>query len=203
MSPLSPFLAPERDSAFKAGRAKMAGTTFNCMPGVWSTTVSSGNYTAGQDVYAPFEVRTPLVIDQLLAEVTTLFSGGNFRIGFYPAGTDWQPAAGAAPLADSGSILTTTTGVKTYTPGTPIFVPRGRYVSVFNVDNGTAAFRILKGGPLGLPLSSTLGGSIFLQTMVVERAYAAFPTPGTPWDIGNTSSLAPIEYQHFYRVSQP
>jgi hypothetical protein len=200
--PNAPFLAPGRDPAFKAGRAKMSGTTFNCVPGVVLNTVGTGQLVTNQDYYQPFFVSSPIIVDQLLAEVTTLVAGGNFRMGVYPADVDWQPAAGAAPLADSGDISSASTGVKTYTPSTPLLLPRGRYLSVMASSNGTAAFRLMKGGSPGNSLSSTLGGSVFLQEMVNSRTYAAFPTPGTAWTVGNTSSTA-VAYFFVYRISQP
>jgi hypothetical protein len=195
----APFLAPERDDKRKTGRAKRAAETYYCVPGCLLISAGTGGIDANADFYAPWFTPTPIVIDQLAAEVETLFAGSNFRIGFYKASTDWQPVG--APLADSGNLSSATTGVKTYTPATPIFVPRGRYLSVLNADSANPVFRILRGAPVSA-VQTTIGTSAFLAQMEVLRSYAAFPTPGTAWDLEIAGST-PSNHFVVYRVLTP
>lgn len=201
--PNAPFLAPERDGAFKVGRPKASGgTIYNSLPGVASISTTSAAQTINVDVYAPLFVETPIIVDQLVAEVATSGGAGNFRMGLYNADTDWQPYSGQAPLADSGSTSAATTGVKTYTPGTPLFLPRGRYLTVFAVDNATPTYTIVRGACQGAAALDTLGGNVFVGKLNIGRTYAAFPTPGTKWD-GVSSSSVGLLYYVFLRVSQP
>jgi hypothetical protein len=196
--PNSPFLAPERDSAFKRGRAKRADATilYWQMPGALESN-TTWSVSANVDYYQPIFVDTPLVVDRLAVEVTTSV-GTNFRIGMYAADTDWQPVG--APVADSGDIAVATPAVKTYTPGTPLFLPRGRYLGVLNAD-GAATFRVGQGnGPATMHLT-TLGGSM-PETYKVARTYAAFPTPGTAWT-GNDSSSYGLRSFLWLRITGP
>ena len=201
--PNAPFLAPERDSALKLGRTKVTGggAISIGVPGGTSLATQTIAPAINTDEYAPWYTPTPIIIDQLLCEVTTLVGGQNMRFGFYPADTDFQPVG--APLADSGNISVGSASVKTYTPGTPIFVPRGRYVSVFNIDTGSAAlrgWRMVSGLLTGL-LASDL--SNHTNNLTVGRTYAAFPTPGTAWTTVANNSSPGIRHAVFYRVSQP
>lgn len=194
--PIAPFLAPERDEAFRIGRAKRSGTTHYCIPGLQVNGQTTFSLTSGTDQYFPWRNETPIVIDQLACEVTAA-AGTNFRIGFYVADADWQPIRG--PLADSGNLSSASTGVKTYTPATPIYVPRGRYLSIINADAGPT-FRAWRGGLTAI--YSSLGANGTVIDMEVTRAYAAFPTPGTAWTIENIGAGG-FTHPIVYRVLAP
>jgi hypothetical protein len=92
-------------------------------------------------------------------------------------------------LVDSGNISTSATGVKTYTPGTPLYLARGRYLTAFNNDTGSVNWRFFVGGSVGM--DPVLGAGPYLAALRVTRAYAAFPSPGTAWDtvIGETLGM--------------
>lgn len=201
--PLAPFLAPERDNAFKRGRGKGGGTTFYTVPGVAFNAVPlTSSLGQNSDRYSPFFVDSPIVVDQLAFEVTT-GAALNVRVGIYPADTDWQPAAGAAPLADSGSISVAATGVKTYTPGTAVYLPRGRYLSVITASANGSSVRAMIGSPPGAPLETALSSTPFETYFIASRAYAAFPTPGTAWT-STLSTDSPGPYHIVvYRITQP
>jgi hypothetical protein len=196
--PNAPFLAPERDPTFKLGRAKSAGTTYLSIPGIY---VGAGGQTfnppANQDNYAPWFTSTPIVIDQLVIEISSLVAG-NIRFGFYAADTDWQPIG--APLADSGSI-TSSAAVLTYTPGTPIILSRGRYLSVMN-QSSQSSLRTARGAIIGSSFDPSLGASPTLREMFVGRAFAAFPTPGTAWTTSTGISQG-VEHYVYYRITKP
>lgn len=199
----APFLSPSRSRSFRPGRPRASGgTVYYQIPGVLWNTISTFAPTTGTDYYEAWVATSPIVVDQIAAEVTTLISSQNFRIGFYAATSDLQPVG--RPLADSGDISTTTTGVKTYTPSTPVYCPAGLYVSVYNTDASGVAMRtasraspVLTGGLTDVDL----GGSMGLQRMWGTRAYAAFPNPGTAWDTVGGVGTAGADYMVFYRLS--
>lgn len=192
--PTAPFLAPERDEAFKDGRPKSVAS-FYSLPGVSVSTVNTISPNTGSDYYYPYWVRTPIIVDQLALEVTST-SAGNVRVGLYVADADLQPIG--APLADSGDISTATTGEKTYTPSTPIYLRRGRYLGVLNCS-ATPIFRCFRGGG---GLRTGLGVSPIVSEIYVSRAYAAFPTPGTAWNT-TTGNAVGFNYVPVLRVLVP
>lgn len=194
------FLAPARDVAYKRGRAKSTtGTVFFQIPGVVPVGTATSALANGGDRFMPIFVDSPLVVDQLALEITTLDAAGHSRVGIYAADTDYQPTG--APLADSGDLSTAATGVQNYTPTTPIALARGRYLLVHQADTATAQFRVQTGFiPGGFLLGST--ASNMLNSLSNTRAYAAFPTPGTLW--GSTgSSSTPFKYTVWLRVTLP
>ena len=72
-------------------------------------------FNNGTDNYHPLVlVEGPTLIDQFAFEVTIADAGKVARVGLYAADARWQPIG--VPLADSGDISLTGTGVKTYTP---------------------------------------------------------------------------------------
>lgn len=193
MSGIAPFLAPERDQA-RPGYGK-SGTSFAFIPGEGLDSIStSGALTAGTDYYAPIFIPSPVVVDQLIAE-TTAGSANNFRMGLYAADTSWQPIG--APVADSGAIADGT-AVKTYTPATPLYLSRGRYLTVLNCA-GTPTFRLIR-GTQNMILSQSLGASPFQALLRVTRAHAAFPTPGTAWTTASSASTTSY-HMVFLRVT--
>ena len=196
----SPFLAPSRDPAAPRGRGARSGETYLSIPGVMLVSTSALSLVLDTDIYQAFYVDTPIVVDQLVAEVST-GTTGNMRIGLYAADRSFQPIG--APLADSGSIDTSSTGVKTYTPSTPVYLPRGRYLTVVNASANGALLTGLRGGLPGLVVDSTLSTVPFFNSFRVSRTYAAFPTPGTAWDTEGSTGNVPQPYAVFLRVSAP
>jgi hypothetical protein len=200
--PNAPFLAPERDQSFKLGRAKAGGTPRFSLPGFLSTGTATLILNADQDRYCPAFFQTPAVVDQLAIEVTTN-TASTVRIGIYAADTDLQPIG--APIMDSGTIDCSTTGVKTYTPGTPVYIPRGRYLSVLNSSATPPSVRMWRGHLVGSSsLLVALGASPYGEQWSVARTYAAFPTPGTAWtaDTGVTGSSG-VAAIVVWRISGP
>jgi hypothetical protein len=155
----SPFLVPDRDDGARVGRA-LSGSTFYSVPNVALSVIvtASAMWTANRDYYEFWYTPTPIIIDQLACEVSA--NGTNMRMGFYRADVNWQPIG--APFADSGNIDASTGGVKTYTPGSPIFVPRGRYLSVGAVDNSATTFKSFRGVGGATQMASGLGTNAFI-----------------------------------------
>lgn len=196
---IAPFLAPERDDLQKVGRAKASGgTVYYTTPGTSFSSLSTFAFAANTDYYFPIYIATTIVVDQVACEVTTGASG-NLRVGLYKASADQQPMGG--PLIDSGSIAITV-AVKTFTPSAPVYLQRGRYVGVLNMDT-SSTLRVVRATGFASPFATALGTTATITTLNVARSYAAFPTPGTAWDTAGTGTglaiLAPI----FYRVLAP
>ena len=197
--PSSPGLFADRDTPFIRGRPKGGGTTYFIIPGILGVGGNTKALTNGTDNYAPFFVDSNLVVDQLVFEVSTAGSAGvTSRVGLYAADKDWQPIG--APLADSGTIATDTTGVKTYTPTNPIYLRRGRYLSVGNSSAATAP--IVRALQISQAYLTTLGSSLTISSYTVARAYAAFPTPGTAWTT-TAGAATPAGHFLFFRVATP
>lgn len=194
-----PFLAPERDSETRVGRAKHSGTTHYTIPGRQGIVNATSALLQGRDYYVPFYLQSPAVIDQIACEVTTGASG-NLRMGLYRANTDWQPVG--APLLDSGDIAITV-AVKTYTPSTPLYLRRGRLLGVVNMDTASTLKSIRCGDPSGTTIIAAIGASPFLEYAYVSRTYAAFPTPGTAWDTTVAGSSSPFQHFLFLRLTAP
>jgi hypothetical protein len=183
------------------GRPQPAGGGYFNIPGsVPGANQTSTFFGIDTDWYAPWYTPTQITIDQLAFEVTIAGAGGSVvRIGFYAADTNWQPTG--APLADSGDINTQSTGVKTYTPGSAIVVPAGRYLSVYNSgvsDPQVTAFRSM------VPGAWSINASLRSQrNWRVTRAHAAFPNPGTAWDTVTQDDGGTTYAQVAYRISVP
>ena len=199
MSPRGVGLALERDEAVAEGRAKGGGVTYYTVPGVSLNSTSIQTVTLNQLRYGGgWIARTPMMVDQLAAEVTTA-AGTNFRIGFYRADRDWQPYG--APLADSGNLDSTGLGVKTYTPSTPILVRPGRYISVVCCD-GSPVLRTVRGSAAAA-INTTLGSNPFNQFGLTAFTYAALPTPPPAYNVGSSISVGGWGHLVFYRIVSP
>lgn len=170
------------------------------IPGVAPVSLGSTTVAANIDHYAMVVVDTPIIVDQIACEVTTGVAA-NFRIGVYSANLDLQPIG--APLADSGNIDATSPGVKTYTPGTPIYMRRGRYLSVVNTASSSIGLRFYQGHVPSGYIDSTLGNAPWFDSLRIARAYAAFPTPGSAWTTEGGAKATPPNHYVFYRVLTP
>jgi hypothetical protein len=189
-----------RDQYLRLGRWKGGGVTYYTIPGVAITGVGTINTTGNVDEFAAWYTPVPIVIDQLAFEVTTP-AAQTMRVGFYAATVDWAPTG--APFVDSGAIDVSGSGVKTYTPGTPLYVPPGRYVSVHNKSAaGTLVTRSFIASQLNVALDSALGTAPILSRMQFGRSYAAFTTPGTAFDSSNGFSTG-AAHTVVYRVTAP
>ena len=199
MSPIGPALVLERDESAVEGRAERSGVTYYCVPGCQMIGVTTFAVIADRAYYGVWAARSPIMVDQLAFEVSITGTATNARVGLYRADRDWQPIG--APLADSGDVGVSTTGVKTYTPSTPISVRPGRYVSAL-VTNGTVTLRAFQSGSF-VAVLDTISSSPFVAGFRAVHTYGALPTPGPAWtEITNTSTS--IGYQLVvFRLSMP
>ena len=164
------------------------------IPGCAFGSLGLATITADGDVYAPWMTDHSLLIDKLVSEVTVA-AGTVFRMGLYAADEDWQPIG--SPLADSGDLDSSTTGVKTYTPSTPIFIPPGRYLGVVNGTGGTQ-FRYASSVPENMFINPATQSTVWTR-FVVSRGYSAFPTPGARWDLPASGTVPTVHFV-FYRI---
>jgi hypothetical protein len=197
--PTAPFVAASRDDLEAYGRPFITGGTepWN-IPGVGIGGVGTLAVSLGTDYYSPFYVDTPIVVSVLGTEVTT-GAAGNMRIGIYRANRHCQPIG--APLADSGNLDTTSPAVKTYTPGTPLYLQRGRYLTIHNQSANITLRNATVFGDFYNVLRDTIGTSSVLQQRKFTRTYAAFTTPGSEWNDPSYSGSS--SYEVFLRISKP
>lgn len=197
----APFLAPGRDRRFVLGRAKGGGTTHYSLPGIAAgVQTTTRSYTLNNDYYSAFVTLTPIVFDQAATEVTASPGGSNqMRIGLYAADPDLQPLG--APLMDSGDIDVSSTGIKTYTPSTPVYLPPGSYLTILNHNGSGTLTCQITGSTAPLSLVSTLGASPIIDRMSVARTYAAFPTPGTAWTSVSNISTRGFSHPIVFRIT--
>jgi hypothetical protein len=190
----SPGLHPDRDERLKFGRASGGAVNYYQIPGVSAgTVVNTKNYAQNTDYYVPFILTTPIVFDQVAMEVTVSPGGSNqARMGIYVADFSMQPLG--APIIDSGNIDVSTTGVKTFTPTTPVLLGRGRYLTVLNQNGAGNMTLTVIGSTAPAVVLNTMGASGLINRMSVARTYAAFPTPGTAWTA--VSNLGTVGFQH-------
>ena len=189
--PTAPFLAPDRDDTAKRGHQRgSTPTVYFTIPGWHITAVGTFQPGLDTDHYQPIFTDEPLIVDRIALEVSTAGTAAStLRFGLYRADKDFQPTG--APLTDSGTIAADSIAVKTFTPTTPLYLRRGRYLGVYNHNAATAPIlRTYTGGfaPVGIPQAMGAGSVNFRWSGA--RAYAAFPTPGTLWASASQSTAA-------------
>ena len=176
---------PTRSSVMRTGRAESSDTTKSfIIPGAVQTGLNRV-ITADRLHYGIIWLPTPLLVTSLMIDIVTA-AAGNIRIGLYSADVNWQPVGG--PLADSGDISSGTTGLKTYTPSTPIYLPAGRYLTAMHCS-AAPTVRSHR-GLVESSIDAAMGSNLFPQFFYISTAYAAFATPGVAWTttVGSSSS---------------
>lgn len=195
-------LISEFDADVPQGRFKnnTASTVYYSVPGVALVSQGTLALTSPADYFFPMFIATTVTFDQLAAEVTTaaVASGVTFRMGLYKADTNWQPTS---LVTDSGAIGATSAGIRTFTPGTPIVLPPGRYVGVIAASS-TPTMRTVLGTVAGAAYLDTLGSSLIISQFRNARAFAAFPDPGTSWSAVTNAATNPVNMV-FLRISTP
>lgn len=179
------------------GRAALSGTGQLMMPGIEGTALATNTLASNVCLYGPWYLAAPLVIDQLVVEVTTAGAAGKLiRLGLYDADTSWQPTTRLADgaVAADGALGTRTLAVS-------LTLPAGRYLTAVNTD-GVPALRGVRGGNRYMGFGTTIGASGFVAVWSVAQTYGAFPTPGTAATTNTGSSSTFLSYV-FCRVTTP
>lgn len=179
------------------GSTKNGSTTYYSTPGFLTVNATTSALVANYCFYFPYWVATPITVDQLAIEQTTAGAAGKLmRFGLIAATKNWQPTGSA--LADSGNIAADgANGVKTYTPGSPVTLPAGRYLGVIHSD-GAPTLRAWAGAGLGDSHPTTLGANVNCFWRV-SKALGAIDA--TAWD--TVSTVASMYTQIVLRVSEP
>jgi hypothetical protein len=168
-------------SSLVEGRAKSATLTAITMPGV-TLVGGSSTFTCSPNraQYLPRRVQTSITIDQILFEVTTAVASCNGRVAIYAATNDYQPTG--APLADTGAIDCSTTGIKTTTLATPLVLSPGLYLIWENYSTGNPVLRAAQVSWSFLGAGPSLGGNIAINQIYAAQTYGAPPTTPLAWD---------------------
>lgn len=179
------------------GRVKQGSTVHFDIPGVELSTVSTQALSANLIRYMIIRVVTPIVIDQLICEVTSQgTSGQTARMAIYNCDGDQQPTS---LIVDGGTVAVDTQGVKT--ASVSVALSAAHYLMAINTDS-SATFRIARGGSRFAGFINTLGSTPFLQELRASFTYGAFPAAGVAHTANNNNSTPP-NYFMWLRVSMP
>ena len=130
---------------------------------------------ANRAIYTPFVVDQAVTVTALLFEIVAV-GVGNAEIGIYNA-------AGAKQGTSSGAISTNAVGIKTYTPGTPIALSRGRYYVGIATDGVLAQFRRYAGAGAAANILAIAG---------LKQQAAAYPLPANATFADAASNYVPF-----------
>ena len=180
------------------GDPKAGSTTYYTQPGFYSNVFSTQNMQADVRCFYPFLIPTSMTADQIAIEQTTAAAAGKlFRIGLIAADKWWQPTGSV--LMDSGTFAADgANGVKTYTPGSPVALPPGRYLGIIHT-NGIPVVRTTLGSFAEPMFSTSLGSNSAGWAWRVSLAFGAIDT--TAWD--TVSFMAQAAHAMWLRFSDP
>lgn len=147
-----------------------------------ATALTTGAPAANTIIALPFTVPWPCTLNRVLANVTTIGTLSNLRIGIYSA-TSLTNIYPGSRLYDSGDLSTITTGVKTASPA--LALTQGTlYWACLNQGGTVATIRCLGlagcATPLGLDTAMGTAAGIGLNVSLTYGAYpASFPAGAT------------------------
>lgn len=173
------------------------GTKGYSLPGVEVQSIGTNAPSINQIRYSPIYVATPITIDQLVCEVTTLGTSAHARLGLYNADINWQPTS----LIAEGGVDASSTGIKTVSASATLAA--GRYLTAINSDVSATTFRIWRGGTRYGQLRSALGANAFHDLWFVSSAYGAFASTGVAWTGENGASSGGMYYYVVLRIATP
>lgn len=177
------------DPVVPQARSVFGGNTQYSLPGIEPTTTSTQAITANVVRYGPFYVVTPITIDLLVCEVTSVGAGGTTaRLGIYRADLSWQPTD---LIVDGGTVAVDGTGVKT--TAVSVTLASGRYLTALNSD-GTPTMRVIRGGGFLTGYNTALGATPGISAPNGVQAYGVFPSPGTAWTAAGGTAIGPLQY---------
>jgi hypothetical protein len=179
------------ESSTNAATVTLTTTRYSYgLPGVAWSNIGTQALTANTVYYALFEVTAPIVVDAVVAEVTTgpVSVSSDLRLGVYAADGNQQPTG--APLIDSGAITVAaaTTGIFTKQTAATTLTP-GMYLTAVNASVAMT-LRRYNGGPGSA--TTSLGATPFVALMSATQTNGAYPTPGTTWATRATANNAPF-----------
>lgn len=179
------------------GRAKLAGSSPLCVPGVSMSTVSTVTIAANRRHFMPvYVLARSVVIDQLVFEVTGAVALSTARVGVATASEDWQPTA---ITADSGELATTSNGVITHTLSPALTLAPGPHLFILQATHAIT-LRALRGSPLNSPIEPALGTAPFSNFLYKSSVSGALDTTNYDTTAGSGTGF---NYFVACRVSDP
>ena len=179
------------------GRGYYDTTTLLQVPGAELMGQVTISFPTNYIHYFPIMVRTSIVCDLMVIEVTTQASSGKtLRLGIYNANTSWQPTSlvlDAGTVAADAAAVVTKSISQTLTPGP--------YLLAIAIQE-TTALRVVRGGTRYIGIGAALGTSAFITGLYVANTYAAFAATGVAWTTVWTGTL-PFYHALLLRVSTP
>lgn len=136
-------------------------------------TVAAGAALAANTIrMVPFLIREAVTISELACRTTTLSSGGRIQLAIYAHDETTGKPTGL-PLAQTGSISTTTTGVTSMAPvGGNVRLEPGLYWWAINSDNSVAV----------------------MQAYIVGAAIMSYMVGGTLSEVSSAATSSTIVY---------
>jgi hypothetical protein len=157
--------------------ASAGGVTAYVLPGNIITSLSTSSPATGSRFYQPIIVREPVSLTALVGEVTAGNGASRaMRVGLYEADWDWTIGA----LLIEGEFDASTTGVKTVAASPAITLNPGRYLTAYEVNDGTPTWRIWQTPALWFSTGSS--GVLRGLKVTTSPGYGTLPDPGTAWD---------------------
>jgi hypothetical protein len=149
------------------------------IPELQAANVTTQGYTADIDIYFPFRITQPLVVDMFGFEVTTgPASASTTYMAIYNADNDFQPVGSPVATA-SEPVAASTAGVGIHRVQiTPVTLPAGIYLMALNNAVSTT-YRTIRGGPSFF--SETMGSTPLITILQVGRSSAAFTATPSIW----------------------
>ena len=177
-------------------RPNPASGTYFTIPGFIYGSTSTTNLNNNSMRYEPVIVDTPITLDQLAIEVTTLAASGLARLGIFNSDLDWQPTT---LVVDAGTVDCSTTGVKTASISTTLAA--GNYLFAV-IANATIGVRAYLGASLNYGFGTALGNTAVLPQWTATVSFAAFASNPTKWT-GNGGDNVQSRHTVVCHVSTP
>lgn len=134
-------------------------------------------------ILAPLRLPAATGLGALAVEVATAgTTGGLLRAGFYGSTANGTPDMSNL-LVDLGTVASTTTGIKTFTPGSAVTLPKGMVWFALVAQTATCTVRTSTGAnEIAMPYPSGVNPSAGsnIQVLNVGGVSAGLPTSGSP-----------------------
>ena len=150
--------------------------------------VGTSAFSANLDVYVPFRVSQPVVVDMFSFEVTTgPASASTTYMAIYNADDDMQPTGSPVATA-SEAVAASTAGVGVHRVQiTPVTLPAGNYLIASNNSTGTT-YRNIRGGVAAL--KADLGTQPFVSLLTSSRTAGTFTSSPEAWSGTGSSNVS-------------
>jgi hypothetical protein len=134
-------------------------TSYKTVPGstLLRGMTGTNGFVAGRVNYQSWLVESPMILTAIETVVATAAAGSEIVFVLYPADEKWQPVG--APIASSGALDSSTTGIKTGTLTAPVTLAVGRYVLLFAGRTSDSLLMRCRSFDAGLPNALSTSGT--------------------------------------------